>query len=135
MKRCVQKRTRAHTQSRHSWVLANKNRPCVCVVSLQWNISLQDQVEFDPAPWARDSHGSTKDTASCKQRTRNSTMNADSRHGYTHMLVLSHASTRACTQSCKKIITLFLNVRSGWVSYKCRYRKNPGWGEKRCQRR
>lgn len=56
--------THTHTytqrQSRHSWTLANRNRPCVCVVSLQWNISPWDQIGFDPALWASDSFGSSK---------------------------------------------------------------------------
>lgn len=62
----IQTNVKRHTQTerRHSWILANRNRPCVCVVSLQWNISLWDQIGFDPAPWASDSHGSSKDTLS-----------------------------------------------------------------------
>lgn len=47
-------------ERRHIWTLANRNRPCVCVVSPHWNISLRDQIGFDPALRASESYGSSK---------------------------------------------------------------------------
>lgn len=58
----VHTHTLAHTKKERKriWTPANRNRPCVCVVSLHWNISLRDQIGFDPALWASESYGSSK---------------------------------------------------------------------------
>lgn len=34
----------------HVWILAHRNRPRVCVVTLRWNISLWDQICTEPVP-------------------------------------------------------------------------------------
>lgn len=40
--------TLAQTPCTHIWSLANRSRLCAGVVSLQWIISLQNQIGFDP---------------------------------------------------------------------------------------
>lgn len=118
MRRCVHRstcasihtHTHAQRQTRHSWTLANKNRPCVCVVSLQWNISLRDQIGFDPAPWVSDSHGSSKRHTFSHSLTHPHTTAREKKKNsaYRETLRVGHAFTCVCAQSCKrKFFTLF----------------------------
>lgn len=64
--------THTRTGSMHRWTQAKPSRLCVCVVSLQWNDSPQDQIGFDPAPLASDSCWITKDVRSLTHTSPNS---------------------------------------------------------------
>ena len=104
--------THTRTWSRHSWTLANKNRPCVCVVSLQWNISLRDQIGFDPAPWASDSHGSSTYTLS-RSCERTHTTARDKLRIYKSAdrgtITVGHAFTCACTTFFSPVLNVRFN--------------------------
>lgn len=102
-----------YIQRRHRWTRANGNRPCVCVASLQWNISLRDQIGFDPALWATDSYWSGKCTLWLLQRYTRTHMHSDSsrieaklgRHkSALRALKAGHLFTCACTQPRKRIL-------------------------------
>lgn len=116
MRRCVHpSNTHTHTHtSLHSWTVASRNRPCACVVSLQWNISLWDQIGFDPALWASDSYRSGK----CVSNTRTHTH----RHG-------SKSASKGCIkvprEHLKQVILLLVNAHSTerefFVLLKCQF--------------